>query len=492
MGFKMKGFNPGKGTNMGDSAFKRERRNPLYVENSDGSRFYPPKPEEKKFENYGDNLSVSPRSYTVTTDGTATTRKRANTDERHNEATYVIRNEDAGYDEYTQGFRTKENEKNEILYNNLESEIKDYNKDPLSVPINSHDFYSDNKNYISGLNDYYDEKKVDLAKEFKSDIPGLMETLSTPRSKWNNYDKRNFRDFRNEVRNLYDDKVNESRSLYNDIGIVHDRGYDVSRLGLDESSYGVSGMPPINETRLKVNDANQELLKQGKLNRVAKSHRDGYFEAIKKGNLTKMDRHVRALMERDPEFLATQPYWKMIDSDNKSADRHYNKLNKYLKKNPNANINQAMKTLGISKHYVTDLSNVERVDYNSSGEEILTEKDNYVYPYENETSTSDSKLLNEMDKDIENQNVEETSIESDGYQPQSVAIQEKENLENEIKTKEQKIADNDNDGVPNHLENKKETTEETTEVVDDEEPETTTGIGADRRYKEYIPQSQRT
>ena len=85
-----------------------------------------------------------------------------------------------------------------------------------------------------------------------------------------------------------------------------------------------------------------------------------------------------------------------------------------------------------------------------------------------------------MDKDIENQNVEETSIESDGYQPQSVAIQEKENIENEIKTKEQKIADNDNDGVPNHLENKKETTEETTEVVDDEEPETTTGIGDDR------------
>ena len=170
MGFKMKGFNPGKGTSMGNSAFKRERQNPLYVENSDGSRFYPPKPEEKKFENYGDNLSVSPRSYTVTTDGTPTTRKRANTDERHNEATYVIRNEDAGYDEYTQGFHTKESQRNEILYNNLESEIKDYNKDPLSVPINSHDFYSDNKNYISGLNDYYDEKKVDLAKEFKSNF----------------------------------------------------------------------------------------------------------------------------------------------------------------------------------------------------------------------------------------------------------------------------------------------------------------------------------
>ena len=313
MGFKMKGFNPGKGTNMGNSAFKRERQNPLYVENSDGSRFYPPKPVEKKFDNYGDNLSITDKSYTVMTEGTPSTRKFATTDERHNEATYVIRNENAGYDEYTQGFRTKENIKNDTLYRELESQIDNYNEDPLSLPINSNDFYSDNKNYTSGLNNYYDEKKLDLVKEFDSDIPGLKETMSTPRNKWNNYDKINFRDFRSKVRNLYDDKVNESRSLHNDIGIVHDRGYDVSRLGLNESSYGVSGMPPINETRLKVNDANTELSKQGKLNRVAKSHRDGYFEAIRKGNTVKMDRHIRALMERDPEFLATQPYWKMMN-----------------------------------------------------------------------------------------------------------------------------------------------------------------------------------
>ena len=105
-----------------------------------------------------------------------------------------------------------------------------------------------------------------MANRLKKPVYAFFVVLDRDQVNLNNYDKINFRDFRNEVRNLYDDKVNESRSLHNDIGIVHDRGYDVSRLGLNESSYGVSGMPPINETRLKVNDANTELSKKGKLN----------------------------------------------------------------------------------------------------------------------------------------------------------------------------------------------------------------------------------
>ena len=51
-------------------------------------------------------------------------------------------------------------------------------------------------------------------------------------------------------------------------------------------------------------------------------------------------------------------------------------------------------------------------------------------------------------------------------------------------------SDDDNDGVPNHLENNNQ--EETEEVATNEESEVT-GIGDDRRFrKEYVPQTTRT
>ena len=487
MGFKMKGFNPGKGTGMGSSAFKRDAP-PSYVVNSDGSIFYPPPPEEKEFVNYGDNLTVSPRSYSVTTEQTETaTNRPANTDDRHNEATYVIRNESTGYDEYTQGFRTKENEQNEILYNELKPQIKEYNEDIFSIPIDSNDFHINNENYYSGLNNFFEEKQSDLIKEFSPEISGLKRTMSKPRDNWTNADLKTYNDFRRKVQGLYNEKVDESRSLYNDISLIHERGYDTENLGLNESSFGITGEPKINEHRLYVNNINNQLLEQGKINRQAKQSRDKYFEAIEKGNIAAMENQVRKLKKQDPEFLATQPYWKMMDDQSGKANRHYKRLNKYLRKNPNVDVNTAMQNLGIAKFYVTDLTGVERVDYNDSGDEVLTKEDNYVYPYENEMSDSDRAMLDTMDKEIIN---EEVSSQTEEYQPQSVAIKEKENLENEIKAKEDMTSDDDNDGVPNHLENNNQ--EETGEIATSEEPEVT-GIGDDRRFrKEYIPQTTRT
>ena len=188
MAFKMKGFNPGKGTGMGNG-FSRVTLNPNTRDDPNAAEY---------IEWFTNKYGYPPSMGNPEGMGGATVDGETRTDLKNKE---------------------KASETNEMMFEDLTNRLEDYKNDPYRVQILPQGAKLKNSDYKDWL------KKN--AKQLKKD--GLLDINWKPSDKPKKFD----------ARRLFNKKINESRNIDNDLRLSAEQGYGFSEDQLYD--YGITG-----------------------------------------------------------------------------------------------------------------------------------------------------------------------------------------------------------------------------------------------------------
>ena len=254
MAFKMKGFNPGKGTGIGNG-FSRVTLNPgtrddpegITVGNPDGMGG-----AVVEGETYGDL-------------------KKKKRDSRNDE----------------------------IMFNNLTSRLEDYKNDPFKVEVGPKEAYKEKKG--SMLRDWLLNNAKKLNEKYGQGTVTIKDGKVTG--------------FKGPVEGLYNRKINEAINIDNDLKMSAEQGYGFNEKQLQ--NYGIYGMDEVGGKNNKVTtslddyapnpqrqgniQSNKENLQLEKVKDIGQGHMHNIKEAIK-NNKNIPTGALKWLMDRGPQY----------------------------------------------------------------------------------------------------------------------------------------------------------------------------------------------
>ena len=301
MAFKMKGFNPGKGTGMGNG-FSRVTLNPATRDDPEGIMIGNP-------EGMGG----------ATVDG---------------ETREDIKK------------KKKDSETNEMMFEDLTNRLEEYKNDPLKVEVGPMEaYYPTDKETGAKLSPPKSMFKDWIRRnaEVLNDMPGFNVELD-----------KNGRIVRatGPLQARFNKKINEAINIDNDLKMSAEQGYGFNEEQLQD--FGITGMDefgfnpniqgggdyvttqgldayapdPTKATNIERNQANlDEVKRQERAEQKFNFAQNSFDRAIRQGNtLTEDSYTVRTLRDTDPEYYANvvKPYLNMSKKDQKKFNKMMN------------------------------------------------------------------------------------------------------------------------------------------------------------------------
>tara|TARA_Y100001938_G_scaffold131926_1_gene189572 strand:+ start:31 stop:1428 length:1398 start_codon:yes stop_codon:yes gene_type:complete len=302
MAFKMKGFNPGKGTGM-SNGFSRVTLNPATRDDPEGI------------------LIGNPEGM-----GGATV---------DNETREDIKK------------KKKDSETNEMMFEDLTNRLEEYKNDPLKVEVGPMEaYYPTDKETGAKLSPPKGMFKDWMRRnaEALSDMPGVRVELD-----------KNGRIVKatGPLQAIYNKKINEAINIDNDLKMSAEQGYgfneeqlqDFGIYGMDEFGFNpniqgggdyvtTQGLDayapdPTRSINIKRNQANlDEVKRQERVEQRFNFHKNALDRAIRQGRMPGPST-IKAMKETDPEYYASvvEPYLNMSNRERKKFDKVRHKDN---------------------------------------------------------------------------------------------------------------------------------------------------------------------
>ena len=302
MAFKMKGFNPGKGTGM-SNGFSRVTLNPATRDDPEGI------------------LIGNPEGM-----GGATV---------DNETREDIKK------------KKKDSETDEMMFEDLTNRLKEYKNDPLKVEVGPMEaYYPTDKETGAKLSPPKGMFKDWMRRnaEALSDMPGVRVELD-----------KNGRIVKatGPLQAIYNKKINEAINIDNDLKMSAEQGYgfneeqlqDFGIYGMDEFGFNpniqgggdyvtTQGLDayapdPTRSINIKRNQANlDEVKRQERVEQRFNFHKNALDRAIRQGRMPGPST-IKAMKETDPEYYASvvEPYLNMSNRERKKFDKVRHKDN---------------------------------------------------------------------------------------------------------------------------------------------------------------------